>query len=74
VLPRVGFEIQALAGGAGPILVVSLGNDELGYLIHEEDFSRDLYRYERTVSPGPLAVTLLRRVAAEALALVRKAP
>jgi hypothetical protein len=70
VLPRVGFELKALATGVRPFLVVSLGNDELGYLIHEEDFARGLYSYERTVSPGPLTVTLLRLAALDALALL----
>jgi Neutral/alkaline non-lysosomal ceramidase, N-terminal len=76
VLPRVGFEIADLARGARPFCLVGLGNDELGYLIHEEDFARDLYSYERTVSPGPLTVTLLRSTAKGVLLLVTppKAP
>lgn len=62
-LPRVGFELEGLVGRE-PTLVVGLGGDELGYLIHEDDFERELYDYERTVSPGPLATTLLRTTAA----------
>lgn len=69
-LPRVGFELEALVGGREPFLLVGLGNDELGYLIHEQDFERELYAYERTVSPGPLVTTLLRDLAARALDLV----
>jgi hypothetical protein len=69
-LPRVGFELEALAGGREPFLLVGLGNDELGYLIHEDDFERELYDYERTVSPGPLTTTLLRDLAAQALEAV----
>lgn len=70
VLPRVGFELEALWGGREPFCLVGLANDELGYLIHEEDWGRDLYRYERTVSPGRLAVPLLRRSALEVLSAV----
>lgn len=66
-LPRVGAELASLSAGE-PTLVVGLGGDELGYLIHEDDFDRERYDYERTVSPGPLATTLLRREAAAALA------
>ncbi len=67
VLPRLGFELAERAGAADPFLLVGLGNDELGYVIHEEDFGRKLYSYERTVSAGPLLATLLRRTAAEVL-------
>jgi len=72
VLPRVWFEIRALAGEGRPLLLVSLANDELGYLISEEDFEEDLYSYERTVSPGPLAVTAIRAAAEEVLRLLEK--
>jgi hypothetical protein len=72
VLPRVWFEIRELAGEGHPLLLVSLANDELGYLISEEDFEEDLYSYERTVSPGPLAVTAIRAAAEEVLRLLEK--
>lgn len=66
-LPRVALELQALV--AAPVrLVVGLGADELGYLIDERDWTDDRYDYERTVSPGPLAVPLIRAAAARALA------
>ncbi len=74
VLPRLGFELAERAGAADPFLLVGLGNDELGYVIHEEDFGRKLYSYERTVSAGPLLATLLRRMAAEVLAKLREQP
>lgn len=32
---------------------VSLGNDEVGYLLREQDWDLDIYRYERTMSLGP---------------------
>ncbi|MCO5168548.1 MAG: neutral/alkaline non-lysosomal ceramidase N-terminal domain-containing protein [Planctomycetes bacterium] len=67
VVPRLGFQLQRLID-APVALVVSLGNDELGYLLPEDDFDADRFRYERTVSPGPLAAPLLRRTARAALA------
>jgi hypothetical protein len=67
VLPKLGFQLQGLIN-ARLGLVVSLGNDELGYLVHEEDWEDDRYAYERTVSPGPLAPIVIRRAAREALA------
>jgi Neutral/alkaline non-lysosomal ceramidase, N-terminal len=59
LLPRVGFEFEELVADE-PRLVVSLGNDEMGYIIHEEDFGDERYDYEETVSPGPLATTAIR--------------
>lgn len=69
-LPRVGFELEAPRGGREPFCLVGLGNDELGYLIHEEDWDDPRYAYERTVSPGPLVTGILRRAAREVLAAV----
>ena len=74
LLPRPAFEFEGSVEVPGPLLIVSLGNDELGYLIHERDFARRKYRYERTVSPGPLATTLWRQAAAIVLdAIIRQA-
>ncbi len=70
VLPRLGAELQATLGVPIP-LVVSLGNDELGYLLHEGDWTEERYDYERTVSPGLLATTVLRDAARRALAALR---
>jgi hypothetical protein len=50
-----------------PQLLVGLGNDELGYLIHEDEWEDERYSYEQTVSPGPLAAILVRRTAEAAL-------
>lgn len=69
VLPKLGFQLQGLIDAPVP-LVVSLGNDELGYLLHEEDWGEERYGYERTVSPGPLAPILVRQTAREALSSV----
>lgn len=59
VLPKLGFELDALNAG-DPAILIGLGNDELGYLIHEEDVSDERYDYELSVSPGPLASGVLR--------------
>lgn len=67
VLPKFGFELDArIASEVG--LVVGLGNDELGYLVHESDWEDERYDYERTVSPGKLATGVLRDAAWSALA------
>lgn len=59
VLPKLGFELGELNTG-DPALLVGLGNDELGYLIHEQDVLDERYDYELGVSPGPLASGVLR--------------
>lgn len=59
VLPKLGFELDALNTGQ-PAILVGLGNDELGYLIHESDVEDPRYDYELSVSPGPLATGVLR--------------
>lgn len=59
VLPKLGFELDALNTGQ-PAILVGLGNDELGYLIHEEDVADPRYDYELSVSAGPLATGVLR--------------
>ncbi len=59
VLPKLGFELDALNAGQ-PALLIGLGNDELGYLIHESDVTDPRYDYELSVSPGPLATGVLR--------------
>lgn len=66
-LPRVGFDLVALAG-TPTALVIGLGQDELGYLIDPRDWEDERYDYERTVSPGRLSVPLIRAAAERALA------
>ncbi|MGE0707991.1 MAG: neutral/alkaline non-lysosomal ceramidase N-terminal domain-containing protein [Planctomycetota bacterium] len=66
-LPKLGFELGSLASGA-PRLIVGLGNDELGYLVHESDWEDERYAYERSVSPGRSAVGVIRAGARAALA------
>lgn len=59
VLPKLGFELVDRIE-AQPALLIGLGNDELGYLIHESDWEDPRYDYEVSVSPGRLATSVLR--------------
>jgi hypothetical protein len=61
--PAVGFALQALLK-APHRLVLGLANDEVGYLLTEEQFRDRAYEYEAGVSPGPDA-------AARTLAAIR---
>lgn len=58
-VPRLGFELEARSPSQ-PFTLAGLGNDELGYLLHEEQWEHPRYRYERTVSPGLSATALVR--------------
>ncbi len=51
-LPAVGYEVLARIGAESSWLI-GLANDELGYLLPRPYFDLPLYRYERSVSPGP---------------------
>lgn len=52
--PQVGFLIKdtLLRAGRTHPAVISLANDELGYLLDPSEFDDPLYAYEATVSPG----------------------
>ncbi len=54
ILPKLGLEIKAMFPGKYTMMF-TLANDEIGYIIHPDDWSRDLYRYERSMSVGPKA-------------------
>lgn len=49
ILPRPALALKAEMPGSYP-MVVALGNDELGYILDPDDFERDLYAYERSMS------------------------
>jgi hypothetical protein len=51
ILPRPALDLKSRMPGAYK-MIVALGNDELGYILHPEDFDRDLYKYERSMSVG----------------------
>jgi hypothetical protein len=68
-LPAFGFEVKPDAPFSA---VLGLAGDELGYLIPEAAFSDPArYSYEKTVSPGPLATTLIRKASREVVARTR---
>ena len=48
-------------------MIAALGNDELGYILDTEDWDRDLYRYERSMSVGKQTWPLLSDAAKELL-------
>ncbi|MBM3216182.1 hypothetical protein FJZ36_14850 [Candidatus Poribacteria bacterium] len=53
LLPKPGFAIRDAAReelGARVVFLMGLGNDELGYILAEEDTGLDLYRYEVSMS------------------------
>lgn len=51
ILPKLGLEIKKLFPGKYTIMF-TLANDELGYIVHPNDWLRDLYSYERSMSVG----------------------
>ena len=62
ITPDLGLRIKALSGDE-PMLLVGLGNDELGYLLPEWDYDHPMYSYERTLCPNRNAgVRVLERL------------
>ncbi|MBU7004905.1 MAG: neutral/alkaline non-lysosomal ceramidase N-terminal domain-containing protein [Theionarchaea archaeon] len=55
-LPKVGLAIKELMRAKNKLLI-GLGNDELGYIIPEEDF--DPSKYEESMSVGPKVAPLI---------------
>lgn len=66
ILPRPALELKEKMPGKHR-LVVALGNDELGYILHPEDFDRPLYKYEKSMSVGRETWPLLFAAAQELL-------
>ena len=52
VLPRPWLDLKKRMKSRYPICI-ALGNDELGYILHPDDFGKELYRYEASMSVGP---------------------
>lgn len=48
ITPDLGLLIKATCGGE-PNMLIGLANDELGYLLPEDDFHLPIYDYERTL-------------------------
>jgi hypothetical protein len=57
-LPKVGLAIKDMMRAKYKVLV-GLGNDELGYIIPEEDF--DPTKYEESMSVGPKTASLIEK-------------
>jgi hypothetical protein len=51
ILPKLGLEIKSMFPGKY-VMMFTLTNDELGYILHPDDWPRDLYSYERSMSVG----------------------
>jgi hypothetical protein len=51
ILPNPALAVKAKIPGKYP-MVVALANDELGYILDPEDFDKDLYKYEKSMSVG----------------------
>ena len=52
MVPELGIQIRRLAG-PGPVLLLGLCCDELGYILTHEQFASREYAYEQTMSCGP---------------------
>lgn len=66
ILPKPALDLKSRMPGRYR-MVVALGNDELGYILDPEDWPRDLYKYERSMSVGQETWPLLFRAAQELL-------
>ena len=66
LLPKLGLRIKGEMSGKYRFLIC-LANDELGYIIPEEEFGADKFGYERTRSLGPRTGTIILEAALELL-------
>lgn len=66
VLPKPALALKERMPGPYR-MVVALGNDELGYILDPEDYLKDLYNYERSMSVGLQAWPRLFEAAQELL-------
>lgn len=51
VLPKPALALKSKLPGKYP-MIVSMANDELGYILDPEDFDKDRYKYEKSMSVG----------------------
>lgn len=56
-LPKLGLRVKS-AMNAKYRFIFGLANDELGYILAEEDFHREMYEYEKSMSVGPKIGTI----------------
>jgi hypothetical protein len=66
VLPHAALELKPEIGGPAP-LILALGEDELGYIIHPDDWDKKIHEYERSMSVGKAAWPRILKVARELL-------
>ena len=52
VLPKLGFQVKS-AMDAKYRFIFGLADDELGYILDDQDFGREPYEYESSMSVGP---------------------
>lgn len=52
LVPELGVRIRQMAG-PGPVMILGLCCDELGYILEDQQFSCHEYAYEQTMSCGP---------------------
>jgi hypothetical protein len=62
--PPVFGDLKAMMKGKWRF-IISLGEDEVGYLLRESEWHRPYYKYERTMSPGIHTVPTLKRILKE---------
>jgi len=60
VLPELGLELKSIVGG-DPSFLISLCNDELGYLLPSDYFDDENYEYEQSMSPGRSTAEILKK-------------
>lgn len=72
-LPDVGFLMKRLMKGS-PKFVVGLCNDELGYILSEENYGLKLYQYETSMSVGPQAEPLIKEALRPMIAAFKPTP
>ncbi len=66
ILPRPALDLKNRMSGKFR-MVIALGNDELGYILDPDDFVRDTYKYERSMSVGRQTWPILSASASELL-------
>ncbi|MCX7943256.1 MAG: neutral/alkaline non-lysosomal ceramidase N-terminal domain-containing protein [Deltaproteobacteria bacterium] len=64
LLPSMGFKIKSRFSDFRDVLVISLCNDELGYILSPEEFrEKELYKYEISMSAGKeLSLEILKGI------------
>ncbi|MFN3650347.1 MAG: neutral/alkaline non-lysosomal ceramidase N-terminal domain-containing protein [Armatimonadota bacterium] len=66
ILPRPALALKKRMPGRYP-MVVSMANDELGYILDPDDYGKDRYKYERSMSVGKETWPRLEAAARELL-------